>query len=470
MKLKTYFITAFFALMALSSCQTDDVDLSQPFVAAFFTPSYDLAQIPDQREITLVFSEPAAADGIVTVKATATDAVYGVDFETIPSAVNGTFEIPFTEGQTEISFTYKNRIVLPFDENDQTKAVLFQIVQIDYVHGSSIQGYTSTQISFSASVGATLLPETGGPNQGNQVFVDLSAEIMTLSRRDNWDLGFYGGEQFRVVINGSLYMAAKVLEATNIDAVTPASVQQYQSQVAVGTFDPANANYIDAPNGDITQTAISEISADANANKVYLVNMGYEVGTTIPPTGSAAVTGNPRGWKKIRILKNGDGYLLQYADLNSTTHNEVQISKNEAYNFTYFNMTTKNVVAVEPEKTKWDLQFTVFTNEIAGSGSYGYSDFVVNNLKGGVKVYRENITSSNTFNGFAKANIDDSKFTNDQRIIGSDWRDVFSGTAATDRFYILKDIDGNYYKIRMLAFVNEGGVRGYPKFEYKLVQ
>lgn len=38
-------------------------------------------------------------------------------------------------------------------------------------------------------------------------------------------------------------------------------------------------------------------------------------------------------------------------------------------------------MSVEPTKTEWDLNFTVFTNEISGYGSYGYSDYVVNNVK-----------------------------------------------------------------------------------------
>ena len=470
MKSKIFFIQAFFVLLGLSSCQSDDADVSQPFVAAFASESYNLAEIPTEKPITLVFSEVATTDGTVTIQVEATNAAYKTDFETVPSAENGTFTLPFTAGQKEITFVYKNNIPLPFDEDDQLKSIRFKIVKIDYGAQSNIQGFTTTQVQFGASLGAVLKPETGGPNQGNQVYIDLSTELMTLSRRDVWDLGFYSGEEFRVVINGSLYMAVKALESTDIDSVTPASVQSLLADVAVGTFDPVNANYIDAPNGMITQTAISEISADPNANKVYLVNMGYEIGNTVPPVGSVAVAGNSRGWKKIRITRNGDGYQMEYADLNSTTHNTLRISKREAYNFNFFSMKTKSIVEVEPEKAKWDLNFTVFTNEIVGSGSYGYSDFVVNNLKAGVKVYRVNSTNPLAFSAFSKANIDDSKFTDDQRIIGADWRDVFTGSAATDRFYILKDVDGNYYKIRMTAFVNEGGVRGYPQFEYKLVQ
>jgi len=469
MNIKIVFVNLLL-LLALFSCESEDVDLSQPFVAAFSSTSYNLGTIRESQEIKVVFSETAASAGVVTIKATAVNAAYKTDYETIPSAENGFFEIPFEAGDTEVAFTYINRIVLPFDEEDNDKAITFDVVKIDYNSQNSIQGQTSTVVSFSVSNGATLFPETGGPNQGNQVFIDLSTELMTTSRRDKWDLGFYNGEQFRVTINGSLYMAAKQLNSDNIDAVTPASVQPYFNQVAIGTFEASNVNYIDAPNGNIAQTAIAEISSTPSDNKVYLVNMGYQIGTDVPPPGSVAIAGNSRGWKKIRILRSGDNYVLQYADLNSTTHTEATIPKKDTHNFRFFSMVTNSEVTVEPEKNKWDLNFTVFTNEIVGSGSYGYSDFVVNNLKGGVKVYRVNNSDPEAFGKFARADIDNSKFTDDQRIIGADWRDVFSGSAATDRFYVLKDVDGYYYKIRMLSFVNPAGVRGYPKFEYKLVQ
>lgn len=464
MKTKFYFLIL--TLVLLASCDRDETDLSQPFVAAFEKTSYDFSQIQGEKEMKLVFSENAQSGGSVQIRVNAQNAQYHVDFTTFPEATNGIMEIPFAAGQREVNFIFKN-LIFPFDSDD--KSVLLEIVQINYTGATSIQGYKTSLISFERSLGTSLLPEVGGPNQGDQVYIDLSTELATKVRRDSWDLGFYAGEHFRVVINGSVYMAAKNLGVTNIDAVTPASVSSFQNEVAVGTFDPENTNYVDAPTGDILQTAISEISNNADDNKVYLVNLGYKVGTATPNVGSVAVAGDPRGWKKIRILRNGDNYVLQYADLASTTHQEVTIAKNEAFNFTFFSFNTNSIVNVEPEKSKWDLNFTVFTNEIAGAGSYGYSDFVLNNGKAGVKVYRVN-TSFKSYANYALIDVDEASFLDDQRVIGAEWRDVFTGTAYTDRYYVLKDFDGNYYKIHMLAFVNQGGVRGFPKFEYKLLQ
>ena len=465
--MKSKYILQFFLFLVLfSGCDSEDNVAQQPFVIAFERQSYDFSTIADNKEMKLVFSEKAQTAGSVTIRITSENAQYGVDFSTFPDATDQTIEIGFEKGQQDAAFTFTN-LIFPFDSDD--KSVLFELIAINYNSETAIQGYKTALISFQRSLGAVMAPEIGGPNQGDQVYIDLSTEAITKRRRDSWDLGFYAGDQFRVVLNGSLYMAAKALEETNIDAVTSASVSAFQNQVAVGTFDPTNINYIDAPLGDITQTAIAEVSTVDSDNKVYLVNLGYQIGTDAPLPGSVAIAGNPRGWKKIRILRNESGYLLQYADLSSTTHQEIAISKDEAYNFSFFSFNTNNVVPVEPEKTKWDLNFTVFTNEIVGSGSYGYSDFVVNNLKAGVKVYEVN-TSSFAYSAFSLANVSEASFLNDQRVIGADWRNVFTGSAFTDRFFVLKDVDGNYYKIRMLAFLNDGGVRGYPKFEYQLLQ
>ncbi len=326
--------------------------------------------------------------------------------------------------------------------------------------------------------GASVSPSVGGPNQQNQVYIDLSSNTSSTVQRDSWDLGFYSGSSFRVVINGSIYMAIAKLSETDIDAVSSTSteVQGLQPQVAVGTFDAANTTFVDAPDGTITSTAIAEISdTDAN-NSVYLVNLGFRVGTETPSTGSVSVSGDPRGWKKIKILKKGSDYKLLYADLDATTHKEVTISKSSDYNFTFFSFNSEDKVSVEPKKEDWDLNFTVFTNEIAGSGSYGFSDFVVNNTKADAKAYMidTEIENTLTYANFTLADVIEGNFTNDQRSIGSSWRNGGGPgslpSLKTNVFYVINDTDGNLYKLQFIALTNEAGDRGYPKFVYSLLE
>jgi len=327
--------------------------------------------------------------------------------------------------------------------------------------------------------GAEIAPEIGGPNEQNQVYVDLSTNTTTAIQRDSWDLGFYSGSEFRVIINGSIYMAAAELSTTDIDAVNSSNqeVIDLQSQVAVGTFQAQSANYIDAPNGDITATAIAEVSDNDGNNSVYLVNLGYEVGSNTPATGSVEVAGEARGWMKIRVLKNGNDYILQYADLDAVSHQEVTISKDSNYNFTFFSFNTESVVNVEPVASEWDLNFTVFTNEIPGYGAYGYSDFVVNNTLAGVGAYMidTEIDTELSYETFTLSDVDETNFEyNDRRAIGSSWRNGggpgVQPSLKDNVFYIVNDTDGNLYKLKFLALTNESGERGYPKFIYSLLQ
>ncbi len=325
--------------------------------------------------------------------------------------------------------------------------------------------------------GAAISPEVGGPNEPNQVYVDLSTNTTTAVKRDSWDLGFYTGTDFRVVLNGAVFMAAGQLSETDIDAITSTSaeVQDLQPKVAVGTFDDANTAYVDSPDGLITTTAITEISNTDVINNVYLLNLGDEIGTETPATGSVDISDDSRGWKKIRILKDGNNYVLQYADLDATTHKEVTISKNTTHDFTFFSFNTESEVVVAPEKKNWDLNFTVFTNEIPGYGSYGYSDYVTNNTKADAKVYMiDTDDASFTYENFSLTDVVNSNFTNDQRGVGSSWRNgggPGSLPSLKDNvFYVVNDTDGNLYKLQFLALTNADGERGYPEFIYSLLE
>jgi hypothetical protein len=330
------------------------------------------------------------------------------------------------------------------------------------------------------SVGATIPASVGGANQPNQLYLDLSTGESKSINRQSWDFGFSSGSDFRVVINGSLKMAVKKLSTSDITLA-----QEIDANVTVGAGTTASSNgYVDNPTGVLAGagagigTAIAEISATDADNKVYLVNLGYAVSTAKPAAGSVSVDGDARGWKKVRILRNGNGYKIQYADLASTTFTEKTIAKEADFNFAFFSLTTGNTVSVEPQKTKWDLNFTTFTNYLnAGTEvTYGYSDFIVTNMKGGTQAYQV-LTADKTYEAFAKTDVVEGNFTvsaTDQRIIGANWRSGGGPTTLpsirTDRFYVIKDIAGNYYKVKFLAMTNDAGERGHATLEYAILK
>lgn len=335
------------------------------------------------------------------------------------------------------------------------------------------------------TVGATLSASVGGPNQPNQVYLDLSAEETKSVNRASWDLGFSSGSDFRVIINGSVKMAVKKLETSDITLP-----QISDPSVSVGTSTLTSFGYVDNPTGVLAGagagigTAIAEISATDSENKVYLVNLGLAISTKTAGVGAVEADGEARGWKKVRILRSGNAYKIQYADLNSATFTEKTILKDAAFNFTFFSLTSGSTVSVEPEKTKWDLNFTTFTNYIPSQDAdkkpievtYGYADFITTNSKGGTQVYQV-LTSAKTYEAFVKADVVDANFTvsvTDQRVIGANWRNGGGpGTLPsirTDRFYIVKDAAGNYYKVKFLTMTNDAGVRGNTTLEYAMLK
>lgn len=328
--------------------------------------------------------------------------------------------------------------------------------------------------------GGILAPEVGGATQPNQVWVDLSnPENSKTSLRTDWDLGFYSGEEFLVIINNSILMATASIESTDIDAVS-----QSDFSTLLNELSPAagwSADFIDDVAGNYLEengTAIDPISLNDSDNKVYLLKLGYDIyqGSNVPPFSVYSV-GDARGYKKIRILRNDENsYKIQYADLNDTNHSEFIVEKSSSHHFSFFSFNTENLADIQPAKKNWDICFTIWNNEIEGFGTYTYADFIISNSMDGVGVYQvttDPLTANDDYNNFTVDQVDETQFVyNDQRVIGSNWRSTVSGTTSTpvvyaDRFFVLKDTDGILFKIRFLSMLDGNNMRGYPKFEFE---
>jgi hypothetical protein len=196
---------------------------------------------------------------------------------------------------------------------------------------------------------------------------------------------------------------------------------------------------------------------------VYIINRGKGIGSPAPD----------RGWKKIRILRNASGgYTLQHADIAAATFTSVDIAKDETYFFKYISFENA-AVDVEPAKGKWDFAWTYFSNATdfgGGEVPYTFQDVVLQNRNAQVAKV---LTSAVTYEAFAETDLAAQTFSSRQTAIGYDWRagggPTTSPAVRTDRFYVLKDADNNYYKIRFTA-MTQNGERGYPAFEYALVK
>lgn len=458
----------FLTTAAIIGCSDDDESsiAGTAVEAAFINQEINLNQ--PESEISVVFSKATSSAGAVELNVVVTGVTYGIDFTTDPVMTGSTVTVPFSAGATKASFIFNK---LTDAVEGEIKNVKFSIVSVSGVNAimSNSTNFVALNFNEAPLSGSIITPNIGGNTFPNNVYVDLSSGATTVVPRTSWELGFYSGEEFRVALNPSVNkLAVKQLTTTNID-----EVQVADESVTTGNYDPAGAAYIDNPYGNLDGTAIAEISADAALNKVYLVNLGQSV-SDVPATDSnVALTGAERGWKKIRILREGNGYKLQYADLNATTHNEISIPKNPAYNFNLVSLMNGTVIDAQPLKEKWDINLGTFMNYTQYEGqnvSYYYSDFVSSNAIAGTRIY-EVLTTDFSYSMFALANIDSAKLATpgaaDRRAIGSNWRATFpSASIKTDRFYVVKDQAGNMYKLKFNAMVNGASQRGNITFEY----
>lgn len=444
-----------------TGCRKRDALLPETLLN-FETTQQGITANEDSIQVQLVLNRQEATALSVEVNVNEKGLVYGTSYSTTPAAVNGKINLSILPGQQTVEFTvHKLPGVYYFGDEELS----FTLTKNPSPALLGIRTQFNLDFAELIAQGTAAVINGGGAQFPNKVFIDLSSNRTVAVNRNTWDLGFYAGaEDFRVILNSSTAMMAKQLNKTDITQVNTADTVGLSTLVAFSLYSPTTAQlpFIDYPNGDLTRTAIAAVSADPNENKVYIVNRGSGPGNPAPA----------RGWKKIRVLREGTGYKIQYADLASTTYQEMVIPKEEAYNFTYLSFETGRL-KVDPEKKKWDLAWAYFSNVSnfgAGEVPYLFQDMIL--LNRGVQSSKI-MTSVKSFDAFGEADLAGLTFSSSQTAIGADWRSGggpgVSPAVRTDRYYIIKDAGNNYYKLRFTA-LTQNGERGYPAYEAVLVK
>lgn len=329
-------------------------------------------------------------------------------------------------------------------------------------------------------VGGTIDAEVGGEEQPNQVYIDLSSNSTTVIQRDSWDLGFSNAGEFRVILNSSNAMLAYKLEKTDFDQVSPADTIGLGAKLSLSAIFGAlfstvtppwlseTSTWIDYPTRDLTRTALGEISEDPTQNFVFVINRGRNIDNS------------DKDWKKVLISRDASSYRIRYSDINGGNENEMSIEKAGNFNFSFLNF-DQGLVQVEPQADSWDLAFTTWT-ELEGFGTdsipYFFKDYVILNSFG-VEASEVLIDSGavliEKFNDFSSEDALGINYTSRVNFIGGGWRTVASPTPGSvtgvrnDRFYVIKDPAGNYYKLLFTKMLNNSGQRGFPQILFDLL-
>ena len=300
-----------------------------------------------------------------------------------------------------------------------------------------------------------------GINYDDQVYVSLSQGKITLAPYRNYDLMFESSVQgMHVYLNSGKLMFA--------------------SQTNNGDFflaDSTNSNWrVDASNYMDDSTAIGEwwVNAVTNTNgysHVFIIDRGR-----IDHTGA-------NRFRKLQFLSADDThYEIRYSNLDNSGVTVMSIPKNPNYGLVYFSFNNNGTLVNQaPPSSEWDFVFTKYTHVYYDeplSSPYRYypvAGALLNRWKdmSGSVIKKDSIPAYLPFGDCAYSNVDSFPFSNMADIIGFDWKYYDFGNnqyyIRPDLFFLLKDEKGFFYKVRMVDFYNQQGVKGTVTLEYQRI-
>lgn len=284
------------------------------------------------------------------------------------------------------------------------------------------------------------------------IYFDLfTNQIVAGVANTSWDLAFDAGkDEYHIWLNSSKMMQVYNTRSSDFSGIT----------------DESGAKWTwDYPEGTPAHNAIGEWGVYNNGNvtsfrHVYLIDRGES---------------NDKmkfGLRKVVFegLQNNI-YRIRFAKLSGEDMHVVEIPKDPRFNRVYFSFDQGGkIIQVEPPKESWDLVFTRYTHIFFEHDTMPY--LVTGTLlnPAGVLAARD---SSVHFYDITINDVNKYQLSSQANIIGYNWKSFDINdtrySIVPNIFYIVKDLEGNYYKLRFIDFFNETGERGYPTFEYQML-
>ncbi|SMD33897.1 HmuY protein [Reichenbachiella faecimaris] len=454
-KITTLLLSAL-VLFGTTACEEDE---ASPVKVNFTNTEAGISKTSPSVDLEISFSRPAEADGSLTISITSETLSYGetADFYTSPLATENVIALPYVVGDESVTVTVMSGSALNIEQDESITLTVSDEAQVLDLGDQTVLTVVFSE-NFVAPSGTAIL-DAGGAEFTHQAYFDLSKISQTKIDKYTWDLGFSSGEDFRVIINNGAKMMAQEIDATDLTIVTAADTIGFAATQSFAAYNGDATDWVDSPDGNLDSLALNKVATTDGDNKVYIVSR----------------EGENRNWKKIRVLQNGSGYTLQYADIDADTFTSVDIAKDEAYNFSFFDL-DNGLADAEPTKDSWDIMYGAYTNVINFGYflPYSYNDFVIIN-RHETQVSEVLISSTLTYDSFNLADAASLTFSSDQSAIGSNWRNGGGPTSEPslkeDRFYVIQDSEDNYYKLKFTSMYSaDNGERGFAGIAYELLQ
>jgi len=286
--------------------------------------------------------------------------------------------------------------------------------------------------------GLTLSQVFSGANYENQIWFSLS-QNSTVNQADrlSWDLKFSTHfEKPWLRLNTSRVMQAAISNAKDFSSVNSDAGLTYIHDFSSGSTD------------SIAATRWWE------HDNVIFIDLGFDP------------IGNPLGKRKIKPMLNGSTITIQYGNIADITPQVIEIELSSAYSNNYVSLINGSLVQPEPPKGAYDLLFTNYTYQFWNP----FLQYLVYGvlLADGAKAVEIN---DEIRTKIAANQLESIVFSENKDAIGYNWKtynfDLMAFEIHSEKEYIIKSVEGFYFKLRFIDFYNEQGVRGAPKFEFE---
>ncbi|BDD08436.1 hypothetical protein FUAX_08680 [Fulvitalea axinellae] len=458
---KTIILRSIIAMLAIStlwSCSDDD-DIDLPdLTASFSTKETSIGADETSATVTVTLSRKADIAGTLNVTLASEKLAYTTQYTTEPSANGSTVALPVSVGATQVTFLVKKTDGALFDGDEVLNMTLASETQ-----GLLLGANTELKLSFGEvlSTGDVTSADMGGKDEGKQAYFDLSANRQWSKEANSWDLMFTNGSDFVVKLNYSNSVRAVSVGKSDFSAITEQDITDAKAKIPGGFSDPITS--IDSETGSLDETAVAPISVTATENMVHLLRFPGQEANTFT-------------WKLAKFYRKNGGYVITHKMPEESTTKTLDVPKNaDKGDFTHVSIKSNEIVDLVP--ANWDIAFTRMSVRLNMGGTsiaYEYKDYVIHGsgCSSAIVTLGEGQELDSEFKAFDKTKAEALELSSVQNTIGSQWRSLGMNGASikTDRFFVLKDASGNYYKLRFISLTNDGGERGYPKFEYRLLQ
>ncbi len=302
----------------------------------------------------------------------------------------------------------------------------------------------------------TLQGGEGGASAKNSVYVDLSTAKQTSIERVTWNIALYCGSEFGVKLNNTIGSRAKEANVgTTVGTVIDAAgFSAYKAALSLG-MGAGSFGIVDAIGEDLSKFVIK-------SDRVYIYDMG-DADTVL---------------YKVKVSpKNNTTYTVSYSLWNSSEVKTLDITKDDKYSYVGVSFTANKQVSMQPAKSDWDIVWgrNTYISAMSPGVPFVMADIVFLNTLAGVQAKEILVSEGGSYADFTAEKAKAVQFSSNIDVIGSAWRNGGGPTSGpsvkTDRFYVIKDAQGNIYKLGFVSMNDDtdGGHRGYPEIKYALL-